>query len=524
MLPSVARMSPPIDDLKDDPPSILLIAEKRARFSKVERLAGPGRGTSSVQLDLSTALDPCDVGYVSKIDMLPDELLLGIFAFICVGDDYEIVRKPTWMLLVHVCQRWRYIVFAAPHRLDLRLVCTARTPVDKMLDVWPALPIVIRVKDRTGEISGNILAALEHKDRIREIYVESLTWRGSQKLVKAMRDPHPALTDLHIWSYYEVPPDLSKSFLRGSAPRLRSLRLRNVRFPALPELLLSSTGLVCLFLWDIPPRNCFSAETMVDCLTSLMDLEELHIDFIHYRPSPRRRQSPPARAVLAVLYSFAFRGYIEHLEDFYARIEAPPLKHVNLTFLHPIIFDISTISLFIGHKELFKALEQAHMVFRRSTVEITLSSRNGTTGGRWLLLSFIWNGLGWRLPCLAQGHPPFPPQSPLATFERLNGRFPRDRTPSVWTRGIGNAQWLELLRFFASVEDLYLSEELGELVAPALREHAAGEGVAMQVLPALKNLFIERYRFGMIPEYNALIDFVYARKVSGCPVSLQEWR
>src|SRR5260221_3733506 len=114
--------------------------------------------------------------------MLPDELLLGIFYFMCVGDDYKVVRKPTWRLLVHVCRRWRHIVFAATHRVDLRLVCTARTPVDKMLDVWPALPIVIRVKDLSGEIGDNIFGALEYNDRICEIYVESLSRRGSREL------------------------------------------------------------------------------------------------------------------------------------------------------------------------------------------------------------------------------------------------------------------------------------------------------------------------------------------------------
>jgi len=522
MLPSVARLSPPIDGLKDDPLNISFMAEKRARHSKVEGLAGPGRGTSSVQLDLPTTPDSCDVGYVSNIVMLPDELLLGIFYFMCVGDDYKDVRKPTWMLLVHVCQRWRHIVFAAPHRLNLRLICMARTPVDKMLGVWPALPIVIRVI----EISDNILPALEHKDRIREIYVESLTRRGSQKMGEVMQDSHPALTDLHIGSHDVVSPDLSNSFLGRSAPGLRSLHLGSVIYPALPELLLSSTGLVCLSLWDTPIGRCFSAETMVDCLASLMDLEELQIDFLHYPPGPRRHQSPPTRTVLAVLYSFSFRGHIEQLEVFCARIEAPLLNHVHLNFLDPAIFDISTISPFIGHKELFKALDQAHMAFHSSALEITLSSRNETTGGRLLVLLLFCNDSGWLLRCLTQGHRPFSLLSPLAKYHRLNNpvfKF-KDRIMSPgWIFRIGNARWLELLRFFASVEDLYLSEELGIFIAPALREHVAGEGVATQVLPALKNLFIEKYRYGIIPEGKYFREFVYARKVSGRPVSLQDW-
>jgi hypothetical protein len=68
-----------------------------------------------------------------------------------------------------------------PHiALTYDLFARLERQLDKMLDVWPALPIVIRVKDLTGEDSDIIFAALEHKDRIREIYVEFLTRRGSQ--------------------------------------------------------------------------------------------------------------------------------------------------------------------------------------------------------------------------------------------------------------------------------------------------------------------------------------------------------
>jgi len=215
----------------------------------VEELAGPGQGTSFAQHDPPTTPDSCDVGYVS-IDMLLDELLLEIFYFMCVGDDYKEECKPTWEMLVHVCRRWRYTVFAAPRRLDLRLVCTAGTPVDRMLDVWPALPIVIRVNNRHRWINNNIIAALKHNSRISEIYVESLIWRGirgSKELGEVIReDPYPALTDLHFWShdYDYTAPDLPYSFLRGSAPHLRSLRLDNVAFSALPRLVIINISLI----------------------------------------------------------------------------------------------------------------------------------------------------------------------------------------------------------------------------------------------------------------------------------------
>jgi len=528
MLPSVARLSPPIDVPKDNPSKISSRAEKGAHHSKVEELAGQCRGTSFAQRDIQTTPNSCDVGHV-PIDMLPDELLLEIFYFMCVDGDYKNGCKPTWEMLVHVCRRWRSIVFAAPRRLDLQLVYMGGRPVDRMWDVWPALPIVIRAKSIGGQCGNNILAALKHNDRISQIYIDFILWSAPLLLEEAMQGPYPALTDLELLSFDGEALVFSNSFLGGSqaAPHLRSLRLHNIAFTALPKLLLSSTGLVCLSLWYIPPPGYFSAEAMVDCLSSMIDLEQLEIDFTCCRPGPRRRQSPITRTILPVLYSFSFRGSIEHLEDFYARIGAPLLKHIYLEYSDPAIFDISTISLSISSnlKELFKALNQAYMVLYGFTVDIILSSRNGTTGGRMLMLSFMCNGSGWRLRSLTQDCCPFSPRSRLANFDRLNDLPFKDQDPWGHIRTIGNARWLELLRYFASVENLYLSEGLAILVVPAMQELAAREGVATRVLLALQNLFIEGHWFSKTPREKAFEfeEFVAARKLSGYPVSLQRW-
>jgi len=73
------------------------------------------------------------------IEALPNTVLLEIFSFYTdpLRLDYD-----GWHALVHVCRRWRFVVFDSPRRLDLRLNCTPKRPL-KMLDIWPALPIVI---------------------------------------------------------------------------------------------------------------------------------------------------------------------------------------------------------------------------------------------------------------------------------------------------------------------------------------------------------------------------------------------
>jgi hypothetical protein len=89
------------------------------------------------------------------IETLPDEVLLNVFDFYL--DD---IHLEAWFTLTHVCRRWRYIVFASPLGLNLRLCCKASRPVREMLDTWPPLPIVIdefNVNSETG--ADNIIAA-----------------------------------------------------------------------------------------------------------------------------------------------------------------------------------------------------------------------------------------------------------------------------------------------------------------------------------------------------------------------------
>ena len=94
------------------------------------------RRTSYAQHPVATA-DQCDVGQVT-IDILPEIALLEIFDFYLRDAAID-----AWHKLVHVCQKWRNVVFGSPHRLNLRLYCNARTPVRKMLYIWPDLPISV---------------------------------------------------------------------------------------------------------------------------------------------------------------------------------------------------------------------------------------------------------------------------------------------------------------------------------------------------------------------------------------------
>ena len=102
-----------------------------------------------------------------SIDMLPDDVLLQIFDFLVEEGRRRLskVDVEVWQTLVHVCRRWRSLVFESPRRLDLRLLCTSKTPARYTLDVWPAFPLSIACEE-IAENVDNIIAVLEHSDRV----------------------------------------------------------------------------------------------------------------------------------------------------------------------------------------------------------------------------------------------------------------------------------------------------------------------------------------------------------------------
>jgi hypothetical protein len=110
--------------------------------------------------------------------------LLKVFEFY-VDEDMDENFRPSvkqsieeWIALAHVCRRWRSVVFQSPRRLNLRLICTRKTPASDTLDICPPLPLTISdIDDTDGEPpeTKNIDAALEHNDRVCQIQLVNLS-------------------------------------------------------------------------------------------------------------------------------------------------------------------------------------------------------------------------------------------------------------------------------------------------------------------------------------------------------------
>ena len=136
------------------------------------------------------------------IDMLPDTVLLEIFDFYKGGTTPIGAFTWPWITLIHVCRRWRHTIFGSPRRLDLRLVCSERTPARKSLDIWPPFPIIISsLIDRTvgEERLENIMASLERRERISFISISHIIGVSAlENSIAAMLEPFPVLTHCRL--------------------------------------------------------------------------------------------------------------------------------------------------------------------------------------------------------------------------------------------------------------------------------------------------------------------------------------
>ena len=453
------------------------------------------------------------------IDVLPDDMLLKIFHF--YANDKG-ARMTTWHTLVHICRRWRGIVFAYPHHLNLRLGYTGNMPWKKILDTWPDFPIVISdggVLPRFDRCWSNIISALDsgYHDRICEIELSTIPDSHLEAIAAAMQRPFPVLTNLFL-SPFSIKDDIKlvipDSFSGGPTPRLHTIKLQRCSFPGMQKLLLSAKDLVTLSLHDIH----ISPDAMVTALLVMTRLKSLHLRFDspRSRPDARSQRPPPlTRTILPALTQFTFTGVQEYSESLMAQIDAPLLENLSITFHTDLIVGVPQLHRFVSQIEVFKTFRRAKVFGSWGCMYCTLSPRVDPVESSMRLeliiscgrvdrqLSSLARVCSWSLP-------------PISIVEELK--------VDIWSlsssrpRGDDgeprSTQWLELLGPFTAVKNLTLSSGSMSRVCDALKE-IAGERVT-EVLPVLENLFMFRYPPG--DSRKAIKIFVTARRRSGHPV------
>ena len=461
----------------------------------------------------------------AAIRILPDDVLLDMFSFYVDQAD----KEDEWYTLVHVCQRWRNVVFGSPRRLHLTLVYNPRKPVGEMLDVWPALPFVIIMgfRDSPGwerevTLIDSIIGALEHHEPICRIAFSCFPALLLSRLAAGIGQPFPMLTSLQLSGVPHLETSHPNSFLGGSAPCLRILTLIGISFPALPNLLLSASDLVHLDLWDIPNSAYIPPNEMVVCLSALKRLKTLYLGFRSNIPG-RKGRCPPllTRTVLHALTTLWFSGDTKYLEDIISQIHAPLLNDIDIT-----LFDLSTFHApqfvqFISRTEMLNALNRATVRLHRSCVEVTLSSDNLRVDQPSIRLRASWLTSYLQLIFLVPLCRSCLPLPLLSILEYL------DIYVHVyhWQHDAHPDQWLELLGLFTSVKSLSLFDGLILPVMTALGGLVGGR--VLEVLPVLQNVHLH-WGESSAHLQKSVAQFVAARKLSGHPVAIhngepREW-
>jgi hypothetical protein len=400
--------------------------------------------------------------------------------------------------------------------------------VREKLGIWPPLPIT--VSSKSPNPGDNIIAALEHPDRVREITLWSIH-SPLGRVVTTMQESFPQLEILHIAigvQTDETVPALPITFLGGSAPCLRSLHLDRISFPTLPRLLSSCNNLLNLVLSQIPHSGYISPEAMVTSMSALTRLSSLFISsdppasFPDWTTQRQRPPPPPlTRTVLPALTVFWFIGISEYLEDLVARINAPLLNAVDITLFKQHGIHTQQLGQFIGHVPMFMSYTKAKMNFTSTDIAINCSSiePDGPSFG-YLMLKFtssvsegddvqvssmaqICSQLSFlvsRIECLYIEEPP-----QLLTNFQLN---------------MDNTQWLELFHSFTAVQTLYLSYSFGPPIMSALQ--GLNEESVTDILPALVDLYLEGYQ-ETAPDLQDIEPFIATRQRSGHPVTVRHW-
>ncbi|KAH9010356.1 hypothetical protein EDB83DRAFT_426995 [Lactarius deliciosus] len=434
---------------------------------------------------------------------LSDNFLLNIFRY------YLDVSPQHWPRLVHICRRWRRIVFESQQTLHLRIFCTHGTPVLKTLPCWPAMPIVVEYGGSLApdppapEDEENIMAALRQSDRVSSI---NLTVMNSllEKL-SAIETPFSELEDLVLLSLDGMPLTLPSAFRWG--PRLRRLHSTRIAIPGLLQLLDSSTNLVDLQLHEAFDSWQFPPEALTNVLSGMAQLQSLSLHFstntadCHDLLSKSR-----GHAVLPVLTRLDFRGIFRYLECLVARIDAPRLGDIELTFSNKFVIGLPTLLKFIDRIEMHMSHRQAHILSSEYSITISLIQPDAPAR---LKLQLLCEPLSEQLLFLTRVYTHFNVEDLRISATRISGG--RDCA-------CGDTEWRDLLNLFTGVKWFHLDANLS---TPIVRSLQLSDRRYKAMLPTLHTLYIAQPGPRHAPLREAVVSFMTSRRLSGHPIAVE---
>ena len=361
------------------------------------------------------------------------------------------------------------------------------------------------------EDEGNIIAALKRSDRVHSI---SLTLTNSLlRKLSIISEPFSELEELVLLSSDNLQLTIPSAFRWGKC--IRTLHVTRIAIPALPQLLPSSMDLIDLQLHEIPMAGYFSPQLLANVLSGASQLRSLSLHFLSYPPRRTLVGLPPPAGhhiVLPVLTSFKYRGISKYLDDFVARIDAPHLEDIDITFFGQPTIDASQLGRFIERVGMNTSLMEADIQATLHAISISFKNSSNSTPFR---IQISCKQLDWQLSSMAQVCTTF---SPFAFGVQ---RLVFDT--NSWSReqdDVNGEQLLQLFRSFGGARNLSIAGELATGLLRALRPTDEGYTTDTVVLPALRNLCVQKPVPLDWPFWDAAKSLFTSRRLSNHPIEL----
>ena len=430
-----------------------------------------------------------------------------------------------WHRLAHVCQRWRFVISTSPLRLGLQILCKSGASIERVLDSWGTLPLIVRFKGRkTNSLPQNIGIALSRPDRVREIDL-ALTSTAFMSIVDAIKKPFQTLECIRITIINATEPLLlfDNAFLGGSAPRLREITLDGINFP-FPEMnrVISSNNLVELRISRIPKTGYFSADALVTALSVSTKLRELQVGF-HYPASlpTQSTTSPPLqRTSFPSLWLLEFHGASEYLEDFVSRVDFPSLSYMTTEFFNQIFFEIPEFCRSIPLLSAFRSPSEVEILLSDSEKRVFISFKPTRRGKRGIssgtcYLKTETEQLDWKLSFVTEVLSQLSLLLKSVGTLRVIGFSTGGSDVMTGQEDVESTQWVELFQLFTHVKQLHASGPVLQDIMHAL----VTEDVAAGGLPELTQLSLMG-QFCTPAVVDAAEQFVAALQRSGRDIHL----
>ena len=444
-----------------------------------------------------------------------------------------------WHKLAHVCQRWRRIILDSPNRLGLTLVCTHRTPVEDLLAHSPAVPIAIyygnpEPYDPQNDLESIRLALLQ-RDRVCRINLH-LPSSSLSKVFNYMKGTFPVLETLQLYcsSLTNECARLPSTF---NAPKLRHLQLSD--FALVPQKTppLNTTicppSLVSFSLGEVVPVKYQSPALFVECLSVMPQLKSLKIGYLFPVEDKSRQQASHSTLRLTNLEELQFHGRSDYFEALAARITAPSLKKLSLTFTD-LLEDVALPNLSVlirGTTDLSESCKFARVRFKDNTSIVMDQNELWTGRGAFeLMFSLVPMQISFETQLKTAIH--VCGELPLASdvtsllleYARANQWSLSSPPTSYSTVGENRSEsekldvyrkmWHGLLGPFKTVDTLRVAGHFVDELDNALKPDAGDGNSVRTLLPKLNRIVL----YGPVKDFK---PFVEARKRAGSEVMVE---